>query len=403
MSIVITGASGFLGCSLVPILMKNGETLLLVGRNKQSLQKTFPNVKVTDYEGLDVASKGFDTLVHLAVRNNNKTGSLNEFRDVNVKLLKQVVRTAKKSGISTIVFLTTAHANAPEITTPYAKSKQEAEVYLAETKNINIIKLRLPAVYGDKFSGKLQKLMLVPKFLRPLTFKVVAAFKPTVHVNRVAEFIQNIDDLHGRSDVTLSSRQEENWIYAFVKRVVDLSFVAFVVILLWWVLISTWIAVRFSSPGGAIFAQKRVGKNGTIFTCFKFRTMVVGTENVSTHQVAANSITKIGAFLRKTKIDELPQIWNILKNELSLIGPRPCLPSQTELVDARRKFGVLKVKGGITGWAQIQGVDMSDPHRLAKLDAEYLDSRGLILDFKIVIATATGNGQGDKVRPTTKS
>jgi len=114
--------------------------------------------------------------------------------------------------------------------------------------------------------------------------------------------------------------------------------------------------------------------------------------------VTVESVTTVGQFLRKTKIDELPQVWNILKNELSLVGPRPCLPMQRELVSARSDLGVLDEIGGITGWAQIQNVDMSDPDRLAKLDAEYLALRTIPFDLKIILATAIGRGRGDKVK-----
>jgi len=166
---------------------------------------------------------------------------------------------------------------------------------------------------------------------------------------------------------------------------------------LFWLLIAVWLVIKLSSSGSAIFAQQRVGKNGKSFICYKFKTMNNNTKQVATHEINASSITKIGKILRKTKIDELPQVWNILKNEMSLVGPRPCLPMQKELILEREKLGVLDIKGGITGLAQIQGVDMSDPKRLAKLDAKYLDLSGLILDLKIILATATGKGQGDKV------
>ena len=125
--------------------------------------------------------------------------------------------------------------------------------------------------------------------------------------------------------------------------------------------------------------------------------MYLGTEQVSTHDVAAHKITIVGKILRKTKIDELPQIWYILKKDISLVGPRPCLPQQNQLVQARKELGILKEKGGITGWAQIQNVDMKDPDRLAKLDAEYLALRTVPLDLKIILATALGRGQGDKI------
>jgi len=125
--------------------------------------------------------------------------------------------------------------------------------------------------------------------------------------------------------------------------------------------------------------------------------MAQGTSQAATHEVPAASITKIGKFLRGTKLDELPQIVNIVRNEISLIGPRPCLPSQSELVEKRHQLGVFDVKPGISGLAQIQDIDMSTPRRLAQVDSLYIALQCLPLDIKIALATATGSGQGDKV------
>lgn len=185
--------------------------------------------------------------------------------------------------------------------------------------------------------------------------------------------------------------------YLIIKRCIDLAIAIGIIAVLWWALILVWALVKFTSPGPGIFAQSRVGRNGRVFTCYKFRTMAKDTRDAGTHEVSAASVTRVGRFLRRTKLDEIPQVWNILRNELSLVGPRPCLPVQTELVAARQELGVLDIKGGITGWAQIKGVDMSDPRKLAVLDREYMEQRSLMLDLKIILATATGSGQGDKV------
>ena len=171
-----------------------------------------------------------------------------------------------------------------------------------------------------------------------------------------------------------------------------------VIVFAGWILAIVWILVRLGSPGPGIFAQERVGKHGKTFVCYKFRTMKTGTRQAGTHELSADAITGVGAFLRKTKIDELPQVLNILRGELSLVGPRPGLPVQTRLTEARAAQGVFNVLPGITGLAQIQGIDMSDPERLAEVDARYIAQRGLLLDIKIIIATFLGRGQGDKVK-----
>jgi len=398
MGIIITGASGFVGRNIIPAFIESKEDLLLVGRNREKLQKLFPNTPVVDYENLKVAAKGYATLVHLAVRNNDKSGDISEFREANVELLKAVVGSVKGTGIKTIIYATSLQASEKSNASPYAISKREAENLLSRINDVAIVKLRLPIVYGKTYAGKLKVLLGIPSFLRPFVFKMLAAFKPTVHMDHVAKAIQNNKNTQESIEFVLTDRQAGNWFYATVKRVMDLGFAVFVTIFLSWLLAATWLAIKLTSPGPGIFTQQRVGRGGKLFTCYKFRTMHAGTKQVGTHEVASNSITKIGSFLRKTKIDELPQIWNIYKNELSLIGPRPCLAMQKDLIAERTKLGVFDIKSGITGWAQIQGVDMSDPKRLSKLDAEYYDLRSVVLDIKIFIATMTGRGQGDKVR-----
>lgn len=397
MNLVITGASGFIGRNIMPILKPHYDNLLLVGRSEKRLQEQFPEMKVSGYETLATSAKGFDTLVHLAVRNNNTAGSIEQFRETNVEHLESVIHSASAAGIKTFIYITTLHVNEKGNLSPYAQSKKEAEELLSGIENMVIVKLRLPAAYGVEFSGKLGLLTRIPKFLRPLAFKVAATLKPTVHVDRIAAAVIKASSEQENTEMTVSDRQNGNWFYAAVKRIIDLSFAIFVVVFLWWILIIAWVAIKLSSPGPGLFLQQRVGKNGKSFICYKFRTMVVGTKQVGTHDVAQDSITAIGRFLRRSKIDELPQIWNIFKNEMSLVGPRPCLISQKTLIAERNQRGVLDQKGGITGWAQIHGVAMNDPIRLAKLDAEYLDLCCLPLDIKIIIATAIGRGQGDKV------
>lgn len=158
------------------------------------------------------------------------------------------------------------------------------------------------------------------------------------------------------------------------------------------------VLIRRNSPGPGIFSQTRVGRHGQLFTCYKLRTMGKDTPNVASHESSAAAVTSFGKVLRKTKLDELPQLWNVLRGDMSLVGPRPCLPSQEELVREREKRGVLTIRPGVTGLAQVNGVDMSDPVRLAELDAVYLRTASTLLDLKLIFQTVRGRGQGDAVR-----
>jgi lipopolysaccharide/colanic/teichoic acid biosynthesis glycosyltransferase len=147
-----------------------------------------------------------------------------------------------------------------------------------------------------------------------------------------------------------------------------------------------------------LFRQTRVGRHQRPFTLVKFRTMRPDTQSVATHLADATAVTPLGRFLRRTKLDELPQLWNVLKGEMSLVGPRPCLFNQEELIDERAKRGVFGARPGITGLAQVQGIDMSTPCLLAKTDAEMLASLSVASYFRCILATVTGSGRGDRIR-----
>jgi lipopolysaccharide/colanic/teichoic acid biosynthesis glycosyltransferase len=156
--------------------------------------------------------------------------------------------------------------------------------------------------------------------------------------------------------------------------------------------------IGFFDTGSPIFRQQRVGRNQALFTLVKFRTMSSGTASVATHLADASAITPFGHFLRKTKLDELPQLWNVLMGEMSLVGPRPCLPAQEKLVSVRQSLGVFSTRPGITGLAQIQSVDMSTPNKLAEIDAEMIGSLTLGNYFSYIFKTILGKGSGDRVK-----
>ena len=156
--------------------------------------------------------------------------------------------------------------------------------------------------------------------------------------------------------------------------------------------------ILFAEHRKPFFIQKRVGKDQELFTLIKFRSMSPKAANLPTHEISADLITKTGKFIRSTKLDELPQLWNVIKGDMSLVGPRPCLPTQEELISERASKGVFSLRPGITGPAQVQNIDMSTPKKLASEDIKMVGNLKLSDYFKYVLMTVTGSGQGDKVR-----
>ena len=176
----------------------------------------------------------------------------------------------------------------------------------------------------------------------------------------------------------------------FFKRLIDLllSFLAIVVLIPVWIILA--IAIFISDPGPIFFTQKRVGKNKKIFKILKFRTMKTSTpHDMPTHMLENPDqyITKVGAFLRKTSLDELPQVFNIFASQMSIIGPRPALWNQDDLIAERDKYGANDVKPGLTGWAQINGRDELEIPVKAKLDGEYVEKLSFGFDCKCFFGT----------------
>jgi len=150
--------------------------------------------------------------------------------------------------------------------------------------------------------------------------------------------------------------------------------------------------------GSPLFVQERVGRRERPFKLVKFRTMRCDTASVASHLADASAITPFGRFLRRTKLDELPQLWNVLRGDMSLVGPRPNLFNQEDLIKARKAENVYGVRPGITGLAQIKSIDMSKPDLLAETDAEMISTMSVANYFKYIFLTFVGKGQGDRVR-----
>jgi O-antigen biosynthesis protein WbqP len=181
-----------------------------------------------------------------------------------------------------------------------------------------------------------------------------------------------------------------------MTRLLDISF-SFIGLLLLSPLLVILYIIGLIDTGSPIFQQERVGRGKRPFHLIKFRSMYLNSPSVATHLASASSITPFGNFLRKSKLDELPQLWNVLIGDMSLVGPRPCLFNQIELIFERESRGVYLFRPGITGLAQINKIDMSTPKLLAETDKKLINELNTFTYFKFVFLTIFGMGFGDRI------
>lgn len=397
-TVVVSGASGAIGRVLVEALVAHGHVPILLGREPEKLEALWPGILVAPLERPEEAVVEADWLVHLAARNNDAAGSLEDFQSANVASTFRLFDAAGLRFRRGKLFVSSTRAIMPAPGDFYGLSKQEAERVIADRSRDDEYVLRLPAVHAGTIAGRLAFLSKLPRFLRPTA--LVSALRQQVHRDTVVSTIMAL--IEGRSayawnePVELADSKDDDAAYRFLKRTMDVVCALVILIGFSWLLVLVWFGVKTSSAGPGVFAQERVGRDGRSFICYKFRTMKLGSKVAASHEVGQSSITHLGRILRKTKLDELPQAVNLLRGEMSLVGPRPCLPIQVELIEERKRRGVLAILPGITGWAQINDVDMSDPVKLARMDAEYVLRRSLILDLRILLATVTGSGLSDR-------
>ena len=176
-------------------------------------------------------------------------------------------------------------------------------------------------------------------------------------------------------------------IYFGFKRLMDILLAIFLMVMLFPIYFIIGLIIYLQDFGHPLFRQSRVGKTGREFNFYKFRSMPLNSPNLESHQKEKLKVTPFGKFIRRTNIDELPQFWNVLIGDMSFIGPRPPIPSQTDLIEARRANGSLALRPGLTGWAQVNSYDGMAPSEKARFDGEYAKGFSFLLDLKILFAT----------------
>ena len=507
MNILVTGANGFVGQSLVNNLLNNTKYKVVAGVRKIPAKKVNCEYRlINNLEDKPVLSNVFrdiDVVIHTAARvhimDDKSADPLTEFRKVNVEGTLNLVRQAVEAGVKRFIFISSIKVNGegtdlgkpytehskPNPIDPYGISKYEAEqglIKLAKTTPLEVVIIRPTLIYGENVKGNFHSLMkwtyrgvplpiggikrnlrslvsvdnlvdfivtciehkdaknevflisddddistagLLEEIAKGLGVKNKAVNIPAGFINTAASAIGKsgvAQRLSGSLQVDISkakkllgwhpkystseSIQETARSYKSgltapkpmtLQRPLDILFSATGLVVASPLLIGA-TAIGYLDTGSPLFIQERVGKDQKPFNLIKFRTMKVSTESVASHLVDNTSITKLGKVLRKTKLDELPQLINVLKGEMSLVGPRPNLFNQKDLIEARDKIGVYEVLPGITGLAQLSGIDMSTPERLAKKDKEMIDTINLKNYFSYILSTALGKGSGDAVK-----
>lgn len=387
MRYVIIGASGALGKNLVPLVCSAGRELLLVGRDETKLQKLFPGHTAISYGKLDEYLKPTDIIIHLAVVNTNSSAPVSEFYKVNFALVRKIRTSAEMAGVKSIVYFTTSHALNLFKQTKYAKSKRAGERVIVQTVGTNVFCFFIPKVTTNsaQVAGG-----ALGRFLARIKTNGLKLLTPTVSMDLIFKEVVKVSSCEISKNMLITDSQENNAIYSMTKRLFDLLFSSLVLASLSWLIFLCWLAVKLDSSGPGFFVQRRVGRHGELFSCIKLRTMQEDTLEAGTHLISKRKLTRVGSFLRKTKIDELPQFLNVLKNEMSIVGPRPCLPSQLDLIDCRDKYGIFALKPGITGLSQVCGYDMEFEDALTSIDYQYVKLRCVTLDLKLVVGTVVG-------------
>jgi lipopolysaccharide/colanic/teichoic acid biosynthesis glycosyltransferase len=387
-TILLTGSKSDIGIYLIKFLVQNNFKIIVFEEDHDIILEMVPSSLISKTSNINNLNISVDIIINIFTENHDT-------------LQKEIFKFIGKNSVDKVI-------NVTENINTYRKYKYISDLHLSQKKlqklendiltKINIHNVFFNKTYKNFTTNKLNISEKIINYTTKLVFSIVSNFQPIVGFDIVISRIHSIilNDVLKVNTYAYDVKNKRLLLKIF-KKFIDFSFVLIVSLLFWWLMVLIWAIVKISSKGPGIFIQKRVGKNGIIFNCYKFRTMKLGTENTDTHKINKKSLTTIGSFLRSSKLDELPQIFNIIKGELSLVGPRPGLPSQNELYNERKLRNIYSVLPGITGLSQVNNIDMSKPKKLAECDCLYVSMQSISQEISILLKTIIGNGQGDKI------
>ena len=385
--IVIAGGTGFVGSRIAQVLAKCGHTVLVLSRQPDAnKQNSCGGVEYSNYADFERLSDQFDLFINLVAKNNNSRFTFEQYKLVNVDFARYLANLASKKNIPVYLYFSTSHTIFGNEKGFYAETKSIGERIQEKVIKNKFVVIYPPLIYGESWSGSLSFLNSFPRILSTKIFTLIKIIKPSVNIDQIISICRDIDK-NSNSKIFISDDLDQNRAYGVFKLCLNGVFCIAAITIIFVIFPALFCLIKADSPGPVLFKQSRLGKGKKPFNCYKFRTMYSSTKETATHEAKKGSITRVGGFLRKTKIDELPQCINIILGQMDLIGYRPNLKSQELLKRERDTLGVYDKKPGITGLSQVSGLDMSQPSELAQTDHIYHKYRCVKLDILILIKT----------------
>lgn len=384
MKFVVSGGFSSLGARLVPLLAQAGHTLLLVCRDGEGPVLSHPGTTVTSFSNWESHAEGFEIFIDLGCSKYPEDGCPSYNTKRHLDWVSTLALKARRLGMSRFVYFSTMDST-PKGRDSLADFFGSASEESARSTLGGFVEI----VYLGRVHGEKSAKMSFRGFFSERVTNLFSALRPTTSIHLVVQHLLEARSSRRLPFLILTDKKSQNFGYLVWRALVDGLFVVTVLLLLP-ALMGVWLVVVLNDGRPGLFSQERVGRERSVFRCFKLRTMRKGTVSMGTHHVSQHAITGVGRTLRRFKIDELPQVWNILRGEMSLIGPRPCLPTQEDVVAARTSRDVFDIRPGLTGWAQVKGVDMREAEKLARYDAEYIGLQSIWIDVLVLKETLLG-------------